>query len=157
MNTLMQLTPHFTLEEMERSSRAQELGIPNHAGPEEIANLRHLCQEVLEPLRAYADEPIIISSGYRSPPVNQAVGGAATSQHQKGEAADIKIPCVTSADGTVKQDLKTARRWLAWLMDNTRFDQLILERNQSGFYWIHVSLKRVGVNRQSCILGLVKR
>ena len=95
-----------------------------------LPNLKTLCEVVLEPLRACAGKPIVISSGYRGPALNRAVGGASQSQHLRGEAADLHLPSI--AEG---------RTWFGWLMDNTTFDQLIWERNPQGSCWIHVSFK----------------
>lgn len=126
----MRLSEHFTLQEFERSRKAQELGIDNHVPARLIPALEQLCQQVLEPLRIYAEEPVVISSGYRCPRLNRLVGGALLSQHVKGEAADIRIP-----------DRLTGMRWFAWLMENTTFDQLIWERRGSTC-WIHVSFRK---------------
>ena len=126
----MRLSEHFTLQEFERSRKAQELGIDNHVPARLIPALEQLCQQVLEPLRIYAEEPVVISSGYRCPKLNRLVGGALLSQHVKGEAADIRIP-----------DRLTGMRWFAWLMENTTFDQLIWERRGSTC-WIHVSCRK---------------
>ena len=126
----MQITKHFTVEEFERSSTADRLGIDNRVPAALLPNLKTLCEVVLEPLRAYAGKPIVISSGYRCPALNRAVGGASQSQHLRGEAADLHLP--STAEG---------RAWFRWLMDNTTFDQLIWEHNRQGIYWIHVSCK----------------
>ena len=95
-----------------------------------IPHLKTLCEVVLEPLRAFAGKPIVISSGYRCPALNQAVGGASQSQHLRGEAADLHLPSI--AEG---------RAWFRWLIDNTTFDQLIWEHDGRGTHWIHVSCK----------------
>ena len=88
----MQLSKHFTLEEFEKSQTATRKGITNKAGSGEIKNLTDLCYEVLEPVRAKFDKPIIITSGYRSPELCEAIGSKATSQHSKGEAVDFELP-----------------------------------------------------------------
>ena len=126
----MQITEHFTVEEFERSSTADRLGIANRVPAALLPNLKTLCEVVLEPLRAFAGKPIVISSGYRCPALNQAVGGASQSQHLRGEAADLHLPSI--AEG---------RAWFRWLIDNTTFDQLIWERSRQGTHWIHVSCK----------------
>ena len=92
----MNLTKHFTLAEMTRSLTASRRGIDNTPGPQEIQNLIDLCDNVLEPLRKYLDQPLPISSGYRSPDLNKAIGGASrngkqTSQHCYGQAVDIVV------------------------------------------------------------------
>ena len=125
-----QITEHFTVEEFERSSTADRLGIDNRVPAALLPNLRTLCVEVLEPLRVFAGKPIVISSGYRCPALNRAVGGAPESQHLRGEAADLHLPSI--AEG---------RAWFRWLMDNTTFDQLIWEHDRHGSHWIHVSCR----------------
>ena len=70
----MQLSKHFTLEEMTRSMVAARKGIDNTPGSGEIKNLGNLCYEVLEPVRAHFDKPISISSGYRSEALCEAIG-----------------------------------------------------------------------------------
>ena len=83
------LTEHFTLEEMVRSRMAEKHGIDNTPGPNEIANLRLLCEKILEPVRLEIGMPITVTSGFRSERVNKIVGGAKGSFHLVGKAADI--------------------------------------------------------------------
>jgi len=124
------------LSEFTRSSVANINGVDNTIdvlspqGKMVVENLRNLCENVLEPLRQYANEPVIITSGYRCPTLNNLVGGTVHSQHLTGEAADIWC----------KEGIRL-RQWYLWLMDNTRFDQLIFE-SKGNEYWIHVSLCR---------------
>ena len=130
----MQITPHFRLSEFVRSDTATRLGIDNSINdPEIIANIKNLCEHVLEPLRAYANCPILINSGYRCPQLNATVGGSRRSQHMKGEACDIRIT-----------DSATGNRWFRWMKENLPFDQLVKERahRSSSSFWIHVSLTR---------------
>jgi hypothetical protein len=91
----MSLSEHFDLAEFLVSETAARRGIANEPSPEVIANLRRLCQSVLEPLRAHLERPVIITSGYRSPALNRAVGGSPTSHHMQGRAADIIVPGMT--------------------------------------------------------------
>ena len=108
----MKLSDHFTLEEMTRSATASARNINNALHPAHphdaavIANLKHLCEEVLEPLRRHVGGPILISSGYRCPALNTAVGGATGSQHMTGEAADIHI-----------NSIEEGKRWVTWIME----------------------------------------
>jgi hypothetical protein len=112
----MNLTANFTLEEMTRSTKAEQLNIPNTpAGEVEIANLKALCEHVLQPVRDIVGTTIHVNSGYRCPALNKAVGGVAASQHTKGQAADIYAKGMLARDLFNKIiDMKIA------------FDQLIL-------------------------------
>ena len=100
------LTKHFTLEEFSHSSTAKARGIDNTVPKQLVPALRNLCERVLEPLRERVKEPVIISSGYRCPALNKAVGGTNTSQHMKGEACDIYM-----------EDKTKLRKWFAILLD----------------------------------------
>ena len=137
----MQLSKHFKLEEFEKSSTAIRLNIKNKAGSGEIKNLTDLCYEVLEPVRAKFDKPIIITSGYRSPELCEAIGSKATSQHTKGEAADFEIAGVSNLQVAL------------WIQNNTDFDQLILEfwkEGEPNSGWVHCSFKE-GSNRKQVL------
>ena len=135
----MKLSENFTLEEFIRSSTAESMGIDNVPKDEKvIENLRNLCLEILQPLRDYVGAPVHINSGYRCKELNVAVGGVKNSQHCRGEACDIRIASP-----------KQGREWAAWIEDNCRFDQMLLERNKNGAVWLHVSCKRdAEANRQ---------
>jgi len=124
----VQLSPHFTLEEMVASQVAERLGIDNTPTPEVVARLQHLCERALEPARA-AVGPIRISSGYRSPALNAAIPGSSkVSDHQYGDAADC-LPLQASK-------LALAR----WFVANIDFDQVILEfGTEDEPAWVHVS------------------
>ena len=136
----MKLSKNFTLEELIHSNTAERMGIDNVPKDEKVVeNLRSLCLEVLQPLRDYVGAPVHINSGYRCPELNMTVGGVKNSQHCRGEAADIRIVSP-----------KQGREWAAWIEDNCRFDQMLLERNKNGAVWLHVSCKRdASKNRQS--------
>ncbi len=140
----MILSKHFTLEEFQRSSVAQAHGIDNTIPVQYIPTLQQLCRTILEPLREFAGQPIIISSGYRSPTLNIKVGGVYASQHTLGEAADIYLPkteYTSWVDGQQHTDMEIAHHWFTFLKDHTDFDQLILEQNGLD-YWIHVSCRK---------------
>lgn len=116
------LSPHFRLDELCASRTATRLRLDNTPPPEALLALRGLCEQVLEPLRLLLDMPITITSGYRSPAVNTAIGGAAGSQHTRGEAADIHVPGLSLDD---LYEIIQARG---------DFDQCIREPS-----WVHVS------------------
>lgn len=145
---MTKITEHFSLSEFERSNTARKYNIDNTIPASAVANITTLCHNVLEPLRQHVGEPVEISSGYRCPALNAKVGGSSTSQHMKGEAADIVAPRSSPQGGKI-----TLLRWFLWIMDNCEFDQLILEHfpsppgGKKGGPWIHVSY-RAGHNRQ---------
>ena len=91
----MKLSEHFELSEFLVSETAARQGIANEPTPEVIDNLRRLCESVLEPLRVKLGRPVVITSGYRSPALNRAVGGSPTSHHLQGRAADLIVPGMT--------------------------------------------------------------
>jgi hypothetical protein len=89
------VSPHFTLKELVRSATAERdeaLKREQESPPRAVVtSLRHLTRHALEPIRAGIDAPLLITSGYRSTLVNKLVGGSATSQHCRGEAADCEL------------------------------------------------------------------
>ena len=137
----MQLSKHFTLSEMEKSQTAVRKGISNKAGSGEIKNLTDLCYEVLEPVRIKFDKPVIITSGYRSPELCEAIGSKATSHHAKGQAVDFEIAGVSNLQVAL------------WIQNNCDFDQLILEfwkEGEPNSGWVHCSFKE-GSNRKQVL------
>ena len=121
----MRLSPHFDLSELTASQYATRFSIDNSPTQPIIDNLTRLCVEVLEPLREAIGKPIIISSGYRSPSLNRAIGGSAGSAHMFGLAADISVPGIT-----------TRNVCFQILTERIKFDQLIDEFGS----WVHVSI-----------------
>ena len=119
----MKLGKHFTLAELTVSQEATRRGIPNDPDAQSLANLQLLVRHVLDPLRD-AVGPVHVSSGYRSPRVNKLIGGASSSQHVQGEAADFTVPGMTT------QQVVDRIRAMA-----LPFDQLIEEFGR----WVHVS------------------
>jgi putative chitinase len=140
---MTQLTEHFTLEEMTVSPTAKKLGLSNTPTPEHIENMRYCCEMILEKVRAKFG-PVTINSSYRSPRVNQAVGGSKTSQHVNGQAIDFEVKGV---------DNKTVADWVA---DNLEFDQVILEfytKGDKNSGWVHASIKKEGDNRRQRLIA----
>lgn len=147
----MKLTEHFTLSEFESSETAAKCGIDNRVPSHLIPALQNLCKQVLEPLRAFVGKPIVITSGYRCPQLNVKVGGALSSQHTLGLAADLQLPktCYTEwDDGRAHTDMDEAHRWVEFIRWYCDFDQCILESRNRRDYWLHVSCKvNVALNR----------
>lgn len=128
------ITVNFSLEELTKSRKAEELGIDNTPGPVEVAALYALAVNVLQPLRDYMNSPVKVNSGYRSPALNSVLNGAQGSQHMNGEAADV-----TTADNAAA---------FYYIRNHLPFDQLIWEKGTSAApAWIHVSYKANGTNR----------
>lgn len=120
----MYLTPHFTLEELTLSQIAARDGLDNTPSPEALVNLKSLCL-VLEHVRTLVASPIIVSSGFRCIELNRRVGGAATSAHTRGLAADFSTPACGPRELAMRiQD------------SDLMFDQLILEFGQ----WVHLAV-----------------
>lgn len=124
------LSPHFTLEEMTDSQTAARKGTHNvpAASSQERKNLEHTAETMEEVRRILGDKPILISSGYRSPAVNSAVGGSKNSKHMEGLAVDFSCP----GFGTPKQICKK----LEPQMRELGIDQLIHEYDT----WVHLGL-----------------
>lgn len=130
---------YFSIAELSRSTTATARGIDNTPPSGVTIALTALIEQVLDPIRAAWGKPIIINSGYRSLALNKAVGGASTSQHLRGEAADI-----TAGSKTLNKQLRTLIQQLA-ANGTIEFDQLIDEK---GLSWIHISYRANGQNRR---------
>lgn len=118
----MKLSKNFTLAELTKTNS----GVPNDIPEHLITNLRELVDNVLQPARD-ALGPIIVTSGYRSPEVNKAIGGSSKSQHCQAQAADLR--CKKGNDVLFN-----------WLAENTPFDQMIWEfGDDDAPSWVHCS------------------
>lgn len=131
MPTAIKLSPHFTLAELTASATATARGIDNTPPPELLPRLV-LLAEMLERIRTTVNAPIIVSSGYRCEALNHLVGGASTSDHPQGHAADITAPAFGSATELA--------RLLAPLVSTLGIGQIILE-GIKGKQWVHVSTR----------------
>lgn len=115
---------NFTMSELIKSDTATKYGIDNMPHSKEVLdNLLLLVINVLQPLREYVNKPIIITSGYRSLPLNVKVGGVSNSQHLTGQAADFVI-----------QGMSVDEAYKAVINSGIIYDQLIQDGN-----WVHVS------------------
>ena len=161
INEKMKLSEHFTLGELCKTSYITADGnIPSRKA---IENLKNLCENWLEDLRySYntlyqeispcaalsrddngvsalsrddKETPIVINSGYRSPEVNKLAGGSVTSNHLTGCAVDIRVA-----------GFEQAIRYASILLDiadgtKQEYDELYIERNSAGRYWIHFAVR----------------
>ena len=127
------MTKNFTLKELTATST----GLPNVPTEREKEKLKLLAEKVLQPLRELYGKPIIINSGFRGDAVNKAVGGVPTSQHRKGEAADL-----TTGSKEGNEILFNL------IKDNLEYDQLI---NEYDYSWVHVSYTICKPNRKQIL------
>ena len=161
LNSNAKLSDHFTLGEMTKSSSHPEVyNIPSH---EAIANLKRVCEwlevlrkryneryvvnrrdpsTTLDMTRGGREKPIIINSGYRSPQLNKKIGGVPTSNHLTGCAVDIRVT-----------GMEQLIRYAAILLDyadetNQQFDELLIERNRYGAFWLHFAVRPSGNRRK---------
>jgi hypothetical protein len=126
----MQLSENFSLKELTISETATRKGLDNTPSEAIIANLKLLAESILQPVREHYGKSIKVNSGYRSPDVNASVGGSKTSDHCKGQAADIEISGVANGD------------LAKYIADNFKFTQIILEFYTQGVPdsgWVHIS------------------
>jgi zinc D-Ala-D-Ala carboxypeptidase len=128
----MNLSKHFTLEEMIHSQTASRLGLDNTPTKVALEALKFTAEN-MELVRELFGHPIVISSGYRSLAVNKAVGGAATSQHTRGEAVDFLCPGFGVPANLMKILTKST----------IKYDQCILEYPlAANGGWIHISFNK---------------
>ena len=123
----MQLSNNFSLAELTHSDVAVRKSLDNEPSQAVVDNLAALCEQLLQPLRDLLGEPVIVTSGYRSQAVNDAVGGSIESYHMDGLAADIVVPGIPAAQ-------------VAEIASNgcIGYDKIILEFNR----WVHIQLPR---------------
>lgn len=144
----MRLTRNLSLAEMIKSNTAKRLGIKNSPTDEHLGNMILWAENIFQPIRDQFQEPIIISSGYRSEKLNKAIGGSLNSQHSKGQAGDIDQDNV----GTKV----TNRDVFDFILDHLDFDQLILEFPDSDGNpsWVHVSYVGEKENRGQVLMAV---
>lgn len=133
---------YFTLSELTSSPTARRKGIDNTPNGVQRAALTALVTNILDPLREAYGKPIVVTSGFRCPRLNRAVGGVAKSQHMKGEAADIRTLSDRPSDNKKLFDLI--------IKLGLPFDQCI---DEYGYNWIHVSYTSQGNRRQVLHIG----
>ncbi len=144
---MSRLSKNFVLAEFTKSSTAVRLGIDNTPTQPIIDNIKELVDLVLQPIADHYGR-VSVNSGYRSPELNKAINGAATSQHLQGLAADIEVPGVSNYD------------LACWIRDNLKFDQLILEFYTPGdpnSGWVHVSISKSKFRNEVLTIGKTVR
>tara|TARA_Y100000114_G_scaffold145136_1_gene154528 strand:- start:54971 stop:55432 length:462 start_codon:yes stop_codon:yes gene_type:complete len=136
------ISKNITYKEAVHSNTAKRFGIDNEPSHEQIANMMTIAEMIFQPLRSYVGGPIKITSFFRSPKLNKAIGGSKTSQHCKGQAMDI--------DDVYGH--KSNAEMFMYIKENLDFDQLIWEfGNDENPSWIHVSYVDAQENRNRCL------
>lgn len=127
---MIRLSPNFLLSELLTTKQSAYAALNSRPPPAVVEALTALCVTLLEPIRLHFGRPVIITSGYRCPRLNTAIGGSETSQHMRGEAADLHVPGVPLADV-----------W-GWVRaSDLPYGQLILEGHSPAVpSWLHLSL-----------------
>jgi|TARA_R100000027_G_scaffold67366_1_gene65783 hypothetical protein len=138
----MRISEHITYAEAIHSSTAKRKGIDNTPNPTQVDTMKMTAEMVFEPLRSWVGGPIKVNSFFRSPDLNEAIGGASSSQHCKGQAIDI--------DDVYGH--KTNAEMFMYIRENLDFDQLIWEfGTDMNPNWIHVSYVSKEENRNRCL------
>lgn len=145
------ITKNFSMAELTRSNTAKARGISNVPNDTHRANLIASAKNLWQPVRDILGVPMIVSSGYRSPTLNRAVGGSATSAHSHGFAIDFTAPSF----GNTRQIAKKLATELK--AQGIKFDQLILEFPDSSSSWIHLGYKSPAGKQRGQLLTAVKR
>lgn len=143
---MTQLSKNFSLSEFTKSETAIRKGLDNTPTLQIIENLQKLVDNIIQPVRDHYSKSVKINSGYRAPEVNASVGGSKTSDHCKGQAADIEIAGVANGD------------LAKYIVDNYKFTQVILEFYTQGIPdsgWVHVSYDPTDLKCQ--VLTAVKK
>jgi hypothetical protein len=132
------MTQSFSIKELTYSDTAIRLGIDNTPTDEILINLQNVVQFILEPVSNNFDSQIVITSGYRSPALCQAIGSKPTSQHTFGMAVDFEILGIPNKEVS------------DWIVNHLDFDQVILEfwkPEEANSGWVHISYNK-GNNRK---------
>ena len=143
----MKLSKNLDLKECLRSNTARRLGIDNTPHDDSvIANLKTIAENVFQPCRDHFGVPIYVSSGYRCPDLNRAIGGAKRSQHMEGRALDL--------DCDVFGRISNAELF-NYIRENLEFDQIVWEfGTDDNPDWVHVSYVSDTDNRKRCLKAL---
>jgi len=138
----MKISDHITYAEAIHSNTAKRKSIDNTPNEIQVLSMKLLADKVFEPLRKWVGGPIKVNSFFRSVALNESIGGAASSQHCKGQAIDI--------DDVYGR--KTNAEMYKWIQENLDYDQMIWEfGTDTQPNWIHVSYVSKEENRNKCL------
>lgn len=139
----MKLSKNLSLAEVTKSTTAKRLGIDNTPDEWVTENLKKVAEHIFQPVRDHFGKPIYVSSGYRGPELNRAIGGSQRSQHMEGRALDLDADVY---GGCANSEI------FEWIRENLEFDQMVWEFGDSiNPDWVHVSYVHDGVNRKRCL------
>tara|TARA_Y100001972_G_C7617117_1_gene309477 strand:+ start:778 stop:1239 length:462 start_codon:yes stop_codon:yes gene_type:complete len=138
----MKISDNITYAEAIHSNTAKRKGIDNTPNPTQVENMKITAEKIFQPLREWVGGPIKINSFFRSPELNEAIGGSKTSQHCKGQALDIDDV----------YGYKTNAEMYSWVKENLNFDQMIWEfGTDMNPNWVHISYVSEEDNRNKCL------
>tara|TARA_R100001163_G_scaffold1238_2_gene1815 strand:+ start:198 stop:659 length:462 start_codon:yes stop_codon:yes gene_type:complete len=138
----MKISHNVSYAEAIHSNTAKRRGIDNTPNPSQVENMKITAEKIFQPLREWVGGPIKINSFFRSPELNEKIGGSKTSQHCKGQAIDI--------DDVYGH--KTNAEMYNWIKENLNFDQMIWEfGTDMNPNWVHVSYVSEEDNRNRCL------
>ena len=138
----MKISDNITYAEAIHSNTAKRKGIDNTPNPTQVENMKITAEKIFQPLREWVGGPIKINSFFRSPELNEAIGGSKTSQHCKGQALDIDDV----------YGYKTNAEMYSWVKENLNFDQMIWEfGTDMNPNWVHISYVSEEDNRNRCL------
>ena len=136
------ISKHITYAESIHSNTAKRKGIDNTPNIKQVETMKLTAEKIFEPLREFVGGPIKVNSFFRSPELNEKIGGSKTSQHCKGQAIDI--------DDVYKY--KTNAEMYHWVKENLNFDQMIWEfGTDMNPNWVHISYVSEEDNRNRCL------
>ena len=138
----MKISHNVSYAEAIHSNTAKRRGIDNTPNPSQVENMKITAEKIFQPLREWVGGPIKINSFFRSPELNEKIGGSKTSQHCKGQAIDI--------DDVYGH--KTNAEMYNWIKENLNFDQMIWEfGTDMNPNWVHISYVSEEDNRNRCL------
>ena len=149
MKSHRKISKNISYTEATKSITAIKKAIDNTPDTIALSNMRYIAENIFEVIRVRFCVPIAVSSFYRSPKLNKAIGGSSSSQHVKGEAMDIDADVY----GVI-----TNKYIFDFIKDTLQFDQLIWEFGDNKEpAWVHVSLKKSGTNRKQILQAYKKK
>ena len=138
----MRISKHITYAEAIHSNTAKRRRIDNTPNPTQVDTMKLTAEKIFEPLREWVGGPIKVNSFFRSVALNEAIGGAASSQHCKGQAIDIDDV----------YGVKSNAEMYNWIKENLDFDQMIWEfGTDTQPNWVHISYVSKEDNRNKCL------